>query len=139
MSAATYERLRRCAADVLAAGLSVIVDATCQLRRQRERLSSLGAAYEATVLVIFCHAPPEVLEARILARQREAADASEADRSVLAQQRLRFEPIDASEGLTVIDADTAQADVVSLVLGRIPEASRGMLGTTPDGRSRRGG
>jgi hypothetical protein len=139
MSAATYERLRRCAADMLGAGLSVIVDATCQLRRQRERLSSLGPAYEATVLVVFCHAPPEVLEARILARQREAADASEADRSVLAQQRLRFEPIDASERLTVIDADTARADVVSRVLGRIQEAKRGMLGTTPDGRSRRGG
>lgn len=115
-NAATYERLRQCAAEVLAGQLSVIVDATCQRREQRARLSSLGASHEASVYVVFCHAPQAVLEARIAARQREATDASEADRSVLALQQTRFEPLDAAESLTVIDADTTQADVVSRTL-----------------------
>ncbi|HXZ60066.1 MAG TPA: AAA family ATPase [Steroidobacteraceae bacterium] len=128
MSAATYERLRECAAEALDGGLSVIVDATCQLREQRARLSSLGAECQAAVYVVFCHAPREVLEQRIGARQSEAADASEADRSVLALQQARFEPIDAAERLTVIDADTTRADVVPRVLEQLAA-----LSTTADG------
>lgn len=131
MGVATYERLRECAASVLGGGLSVIVDATCQLREQRERLSSLGPACGAEVCMISCHAPPEVLAARIAARQREAADPSEADRGVLALQRARFEPIDATEGLTVIDADTTRTDVVSRVLQQLLPAHQGVPVTTP--------
>jgi uncharacterized protein len=130
MSAATYERLRQCAAAALGGGLSVIVDATCQRREQRARLSSLGPEHQATVRLVFCHAPRQVLEARIAARERAAADASEADRSVLALQQARFEPIVAAERLTAIDADTTRADVVSRVLAQLAA-----LGTTPDGSS----
>jgi predicted kinase len=119
MSAATYERLRQCAAEALGGGLSVIVDATCQRREQRERLSSLGPACQATVHVVFCHAPHEVLETRIAARDRAAADASEADRDILALQEARFEPIEVGESLTVIDADTTRADVVARVLEQL--------------------
>jgi len=60
-----------------------------------------------------------VLEARILARGREGMDASEADRSVLALQQASFEPIEVREGLTVIDADTTRAEVVSRVLAQL--------------------
>jgi predicted kinase len=82
-------------------------------------LAALGGTHEATVYVIFCHAPPGVLEARIAARLAEAADASEADRGVLALQQKRFVPLDAAEGLAVIDADTTQTDVVSRVLQQL--------------------
>jgi aminoglycoside phosphotransferase family enzyme/predicted kinase len=115
-NAATYERLRRCAAEVLGGHLSVIIDATCQRREQRALLGSLGAGHEATVHIVFCHAPDDVLEARITERQREATDPSEADRRVLALQQRSFEPPDAGEGLAVIDADTTQPAVVSHVL-----------------------
>jgi uncharacterized protein len=118
-SAATYERLRECAGEALAGQLSVIIDATCQRQEQRARLASLGASHGAGVYVIFCHAPREVLEARIAAREREARDASEADRRVLALQERSFEPLGAAERLAVIDADTAQADVISQVLQRL--------------------
>lgn len=119
MTAATYERLRGCAAEVLGGGLSVIVDATCQLREQRGRLSSLGPACDARVCVIFCHAPAGVLAARIAVRQREATDPSEADRGVLALQQASFQPPDASEGLSVIEADTTRTDVISRSLQQI--------------------
>ena len=119
MSAAAYQRLRQCAAEALGGGLSVVVDATCQRREERARLASLGPEHGAVVRVVFCHAPRAVLEARIAARQHAAADASEADRGVLALQQARFEPIEAAERLNVIDADTARADLVSQVLGEI--------------------
>jgi hypothetical protein len=124
-NAATYERLRECAAEVLAGQLPVIIDATCGQREQRAHLSSVGATHEAAVYVIFCHAPCEVLEARIVARQREASDASEADRAVLTLQQMRFEPLEAAEGFAVIDADTTRTNVVSEVLERL-----GALGTS---------
>ncbi len=135
MTAATYERLRACAAEVLGGELSVIVDATCQLREQRERLSSLGPACDARVCVVFCHAPAGVLAARIAARQRAGLDPSEADRGVLALQRAGFEPIDASEGLTVIEADTMRADVIPRALRQILAAGRGAPATTSAGGS----
>jgi hypothetical protein len=119
MSTATYERLRQCAAEALDGGLSVIVDATCQRRAQRARLSSLGPEHHAEVRLVFCHAPREVLESRIAARERAGVDASEADRRVLALQQARFEPVDADEGLAVIDADTTRADVVRQVLQQL--------------------
>lgn len=119
MSTATYERLRQCAGEALDGGLSVIVDATCQRRRQRGLLSSLGPEHHAEVRLVFCHAPREVLEARIAARERAGADASEADRRVLALQQARFEPIEVNEGLAVIDADTTRADVVRRVLQQL--------------------
>ena len=119
MSTATYERLRQCAAATLDGGISVIVDATCQRRAERRRLSSLGPECHAEVRLVFCHAPSEVLESRIAARERAGADASEADRRVLELQQARFEPIDADEGLRVIDADTTRVDVVSQVLQQL--------------------
>ncbi len=119
MSAATYERLRQCAAAALGGGLSVIVDATCQRREQRARLASLGTECAAAVQVVFCHAPQEVLGQRIAARERSAADVSDADRSVLLLQQARFEPIDAAEHLTVIDADTTRTDVAAEVLAQL--------------------
>jgi aminoglycoside phosphotransferase family enzyme/predicted kinase len=122
LGAATYERLRECAAEALEGGLSVIIDATCQERAQRERLSSLGAMHAASVHVVYCHAPREVLEARIAARQRAAVDASEADSSVLALQETCFEPVCAAEQLSVIDVDTTRADAVAQVLERLRQA-----------------
>ncbi|HEV2286539.1 MAG TPA: AAA family ATPase [Steroidobacteraceae bacterium] len=119
MSAATYERLRQCAEAALGGGFSVIIDASCQRREQRARLSYLGAAYGVPVHVFLCHAPRAVLEARLAARERAGADASEANLSVLALQQTQFEPIGAAEGLTVIEADTTRVDLVPQLLAQL--------------------
>jgi aminoglycoside phosphotransferase family enzyme/predicted kinase len=114
-----YERLRQCAADVLAGGYSVIVDATFQRREERALLRAVAAQCAAAMHVIFCHAPRRVLQGRVAARRQAATDASEADLAVLEWQRTRFEPIRAEEGLRVIDTDTSGGDVMSRVLEQI--------------------
>jgi predicted kinase len=119
MSVATYARLRECAADALAGGLPVIVDATFQRREQRARLAALAAEHAAALQVVYCHAPSAVLEARVAVRAQAGTDASEADRAVLALQEARFEPLSAAENLRVVDADTTAADIVSRVLGQL--------------------
>jgi predicted kinase len=128
-SARVYERLARCADDALAGGYSVIVDATFNRRADRERFRKLAIERGVDFRLIHCHAPKEVLEARIVERQRARADASEADLAVLAWQELHCEPIAADEGLRVIDADTTRACVVSDVCENIAAASpRNLVG-----------
>ncbi len=117
-----YERLRQCAADVLASGYSVIVDATFQRREERAQLRAVAVQCAAAMHVILCHAPRRVLQARLLARQQAGADASEADLAVLERQQTRFEPIRPEEDLRLIKADTAGGDVVSRVLQQIASA-----------------
>ncbi|HXY98310.1 MAG TPA: AAA family ATPase [Steroidobacteraceae bacterium] len=119
MSVATYARLRACAAEALAGALPVIVDATSQRRDQRAQFAALAADHAAASWVVYCHAPPAVLEARLAARGEAGTDASEAGRAVLNLQMARFEPISVAESLRVIDADTTGADVVSRVLRQI--------------------
>ncbi len=119
MGVATYARLRACAADALAGALPVIVDATFQRRQQRAEFAALAAEHGAALWVVYCHAPPAVLEARVVARAAAGSDASEADRAVLALQQARFEPISAAENLRVVDADTTAPEVLARVLSQL--------------------
>jgi predicted kinase len=112
----TYERLKRCADDVLAGGYCVIVDATFQRRVDRDRFSARSSALGIPLVLIQCRASLEVLQARILQRQRSGDDASEANMEILERQQARFEPIDPGEALTVIEADTAAEAVVQNTL-----------------------
>jgi aminoglycoside phosphotransferase family enzyme/predicted kinase len=111
----TYERLARCASDILRGGFCAVVDATFQRRGDRAVLSRLAAELGLRVVLIRCQAPTAVLRARILERARKADDASEADLAVLERQQRSYESIDASEGLEVIDADTTRETVVGEV------------------------
>lgn len=113
---ATYRRLARCAADVIAGGFCAIVDATFQRRADRARFSELAAELKVPLVLIHCRAPDAVLRARILNRQREGGDASEADLAVLERQRANFQVFDPGEALEVIEADTTSDKIVPEVL-----------------------
>jgi aminoglycoside phosphotransferase family enzyme/predicted kinase len=113
MNARTYRRLAASAADALAGGFNVIVDATFQRREDRARFVTLAREMNARLALVRCGAPDAVLEARIRERTRSAHDASEADLAVLDWQRTHFESIGPEEGLAVIDADTTRDSVVS--------------------------
>jgi predicted kinase len=65
------------------------------------------------LILIRCHAPVEVLRARILDHARQASDPSEADLTVLEHQQKTFEPIDPAEALDVIDAETTRETIIA--------------------------
>ena len=115
----TYRHLAGCAADVLAGGYTVVIDATFQRRAERERMCEVAAQSGAPLQLIHCHAARPVLEQRIAARNHAATDASEADVSVLQWQETNRDPIGTDEHLAIIDADTARADVVAAVLRQL--------------------
>lgn len=119
ISGLVYERLAECAGHAVAGGYTVIVDAAFQRREERASLHELARRHALTVQLIHCHAPRAELEARLGKRARAGVDASEADLSVLNWQNAHVEPVLASEGFEMIDADTTSSEVVPKVIGRL--------------------
>ncbi len=113
---AVYERLERCAEEVLAGHRNVIVDANFGMRQQRATLARLCARLSVPLYVVECAAPALLLRQRIETRTSLANDASEADLSVLEAQLAQRQAIADDEQLTVISANTASVEVEASVL-----------------------
>jgi len=88
-----YAHLRELAASLLAAGWSVMVDATFLKRADRDAFRALAVELGANFVILAPQATAEQLRARILARNAGGTDASEATLDVLAQQQHELEPL----------------------------------------------
>jgi hypothetical protein len=75
-SAMTYERLRNLAAITLAAGQSVVVDATHRRPEDRAALRALAARSGARFTGLWLDAPTAVRTARVTRRRLDASDAT---------------------------------------------------------------
>lgn len=102
-TAQTFARLAELARSVLAAGESVIVDATFLRRAVRSAFRALADEHGVPLVIVSCTAPRPVLERRVRERR---GDASEADLRVLSQQFDQHEPIGADEALRTFTLDT---------------------------------
>jgi len=104
----TYERLAALARVGLAAGFSVIVDATCLKRAQRDTL--LGTAVPAGVRrqLLYLSGREALLRERVLARLVEGRDPSEADEVVLAAQLRQLEAPTAAEADSLLALDASE-------------------------------
>ena len=98
----TYQRLADLAAQLLAAGWSVIVDAAFLRRAERDSFRALAAQAGVDFCILAPQATAEQLAARIEARRALGQDASEATLVVLAQQMTFVEPLDEMEQLFVV-------------------------------------
>jgi aminoglycoside phosphotransferase family enzyme/predicted kinase len=103
---ATYAHLRAWAGLLLRAGYSVIVDATFLKAGQREPFQNLAQELAVDYLILDCEAPESVLRERILQRQQQGADPSEADLKVLELQLRQQEPLTAQEQAHRLALDT---------------------------------
>jgi aminoglycoside phosphotransferase family enzyme/predicted kinase len=116
---AVYDRLAQCAADALAGGYTIIVDATFGLSTDRARFRALAAALGIDTWIVYCHATRKTLEARIRNRHERANDPSEADIRVLDWQETQFTAPAPHEGVTVLDTTKlAPREIVSRIRGR---------------------
>lgn len=93
----TYAHLRALAEMLLHAGWSVIVDATFLKRTERDAFRALAKALELPFKILAPQATATQLRERILARQAQGHDASEATLAVLEQQMRTLEPLGADE------------------------------------------
>ncbi|MFM7086213.1 MAG: AAA family ATPase [Cyanobium sp.] len=98
VSEALYgERLIQCCRSALAAGLSVICDATFLQRWQRQLFRDLAVKQGARFVILGCCCPPDLARRRIVERRLRGGDPSEADASVLQRQLACLEPLTAAE------------------------------------------
>ena len=102
----TYARLLECAESCLAAGITVIVDATFLEASDRELFRALAMRMRAACVIVSCHVERSVLLDRVAARSRAGSDASDADLAVLRGQLASLTPFEAEEEGAVLLADT---------------------------------
>lgn len=100
--AQVYAHLRELAASLLAAGWSVMVDATFLKRADRDVFRALAVEQNARFAILAPQASPEQLRARILARNAAGTDASEATLAVLAHQQHELESLTDDERVFVL-------------------------------------
>lgn len=111
-NAATYACLHTLAAQLLQAGLPVIVDATFLQRARRHGFAALAGALGVPFFILDLRAGADTLRARLLERARRGGDASDAGVAVLEQQLgvdqglagaelAQALPIDSEAGLTL--------------------------------------
>jgi len=89
----TYKALLERARAALAEGRSVIVDATFDQRRHRQRARELAQAMGARFLCLECRAEEGVIRERLEERLRAGRDASDARWETYEAQKQVFEPL----------------------------------------------
>lgn len=112
----TYDTLARLAQQVLGYGLGVIVDAACLKHAEREQLAAVAESQGVPFTLIDCEAPENLRRHWI--RQR-AGDASEADESLLDEQKTWLEPLTEMERAHTIHVHTEEDHVAEALADRI--------------------
>jgi hypothetical protein len=85
-----YETLRDRAADRLAAGESVVLDATFREQKRRERVAAVADDHGAAFRLVHVECADSVVRERIASRE---GDASDADVRVYEELKGEFEPV----------------------------------------------
>jgi aminoglycoside phosphotransferase family enzyme/predicted kinase len=107
----TYAHLLKLADLILDAGYSVIVDATFREQEQRQQFLELAKAKQIAANIVYCEADLETLRTRLLRRQQQTSNISEASVDVLQMQWASFEPFSAAEKALLITIDTTKPHV----------------------------
>jgi aminoglycoside phosphotransferase family enzyme/predicted kinase len=98
MTRAVYARLAGLAHDLLVAGSSVVIDATCNARWQRDLLAAAAARARAPLAWLDIALPEATLRERVARRASQGGDPSDATVDVLRAQLAAREPLEDSEG-----------------------------------------
>ncbi|QEG40566.1 bifunctional aminoglycoside phosphotransferase/ATP-binding protein [Roseimaritima ulvae] len=105
----TYQTLQQIAGKILAAGYSVVIDATFLRQHQRQAFWETAGKHGAAFAILDCHADPHTLRQRVADRMAQDDDASDADLQVLEHQLASQQPLTAAERAKVVDIpDTVQ-------------------------------
>lgn len=110
----TYAHLLAVTEAMLAAGQSVIVDATFLQAARRAPFFELARRLGVAVAIASFTAPEATLRERVIARAKAQKDASEADIAVLEHQLRTQEPLDATEQAHSVIFDTASATAADI-------------------------
>jgi predicted kinase len=102
----TYAELLSRADKALSAGKGVIIDATCQKKRDRDAFRSLAERFSAQFFIIVTVTPEEQIHDRLDARLTNPLEVSDGRRELFQRQQEEFE-LPAEDETCQILADTA--------------------------------
>ncbi len=110
----TYARLLVLAREVIAAGLTVIVDAAFLLYAERENFRVLATELAVPFVIASLQTDATLLAERLVLRQQQGNDASEADVSVMQKLQHIQEPLrEAEQPYAVIFVNNGDIDALS--------------------------
>jgi len=109
MSRRTFDRLATLAAQIVAAGYAVIVDATFLQRAGREQFYRLAQERQLPFAIIDCVAPTQEVQRRLEEREQRGNDASEAGVRVMLRQQADAEPLTARERRYRVQASSTES------------------------------
>lgn len=92
VTAATYDEVRRRAAELVAQGRSVVLDASWTDGAQRDAARAVAESTSSDLSELECVAPSEVAAARMRARAERGGDPSDADAGVAAAMAATADP-----------------------------------------------
>lgn len=118
MTRRVYERMAATAAETLALGQSVVLDATSPTKAIRAALLEAGAGAGAT-LIAHCVCPEEVVRRRLRRRAERGGDPSDADIEVHRAARERFDPPENGESAVTLTGEEAAWMGVERVIAHI--------------------
>lgn len=90
----TYDALLNLAEKESIAGKSVVLDASYQERRERNRLQELAQSLEVRVVFVYCICSPDVVKKRLEARSKDPEAVSDGRWDIYQVQREKFEAPD---------------------------------------------
>jgi len=111
MTRRTFARLEQLAAEVVAAGFGVIVDATFLDRATRDRFAALAQALAVPFLIVECVASEQQLRARLQRREQRRDDASDAGVAIMERQLAIREPLAAGEKVRSVSVSSEEDGV----------------------------
>jgi predicted kinase len=117
----TYEELRRLANLILEAGYLAIIDAAFLMRWQRNCLRRLAEKKNVPFVIVSCQATDEELHKRIIQREYEGKDPSEATQEVLILQLKTQESLDTDESGCIVTFNS-ERDSTSMLQKKVSNA-----------------
>ncbi len=119
MNAHTFNHLFDTSAGLLHHGYSVIVDATFIRQRTRQSYIELANKLGISIRIISCSCEQKLIEARLKRREIEGSDASDADITVMQEQRQHQQPLTPEEEALTVVVETDDDDAISRLLEQL--------------------
>jgi aminoglycoside phosphotransferase family enzyme/predicted kinase len=117
----TYARLAKFARTMLGSQWSVLVDAAFLQQEQRQQFCQLASEMGLPFLILHFNAPETVLRERVMQRQQQKHDASEAGREVLESQLRHQQPPISDELAYTLQVDSSGEIPFAQLAKRIQE------------------
>jgi aminoglycoside phosphotransferase family enzyme/predicted kinase len=124
MGRRTYDLTLRLAAELLAAGLTVIVDGSFSARAERAQARALAARLGVPLTVLWCDAPEAVIRRRLRAREGDRHEVSDGREELLAAHRARYESPGDEPGTVRLDMTAGENDLFHIVAAAAGPAGR---------------